>query len=279
LEEAMFRIGEFAQIAQVSGRLLRYYDQLGLLSPIRIDPQTGYRWYSAKQLPRLNRILALKELGLTLEQIRPLVEGEVRAEVMRAMLSERRERALDAVRLEEARLRQIESRIAQIDEKGVIGGEDVVVKSIEAQPYLAATCICEDVEHAVRVVGQVVSEASAKVSAGLRERLIVVSRTEDMQDRLDLDIGFSLSRDVDRTVKLSGGLELVTRELPAVETMATIVRAGPAWGSHFAFGVIGSWIEANGFELGGACREVFLDQPSATSEPIIEIQFPVRRAA
>ena len=48
----MFRIGEFAQIAQVSGRLLRYYDQLGLLSPVRIDPQTGYRWYSAKQLPQ-----------------------------------------------------------------------------------------------------------------------------------------------------------------------------------------------------------------------------------
>ncbi len=75
----MFRIGEFAQIAQVSGRLLRYYDQLGLLSPVRIDPQSGYRWYSAKQLPRLNRILALKELGLTLEQIRPLIEGEVSA--------------------------------------------------------------------------------------------------------------------------------------------------------------------------------------------------------
>ncbi len=35
----MFRIGEFAQIAQVSGRLLRYYDQLGLLSPVRIDPR------------------------------------------------------------------------------------------------------------------------------------------------------------------------------------------------------------------------------------------------
>jgi MerR HTH family regulatory protein len=61
---SMFRIGEFSQVARVSGRLLRYYDSIGLLHPVRIDPQTGYRYYSASQLPRLNRILALKELGL-----------------------------------------------------------------------------------------------------------------------------------------------------------------------------------------------------------------------
>lgn len=59
----MFRIGEFAQIAQVSGRQLRFYDQLGLLAPAHIDAQTGYRDYSIRQLPRLNRILALKEPG------------------------------------------------------------------------------------------------------------------------------------------------------------------------------------------------------------------------
>lgn len=61
----MFRIGEFSKFAQVPGRLLRYYDQIGLLNPITIDPQTGYRYYSATQLPRLNQILTLKELGLT----------------------------------------------------------------------------------------------------------------------------------------------------------------------------------------------------------------------
>jgi DNA-binding transcriptional MerR regulator/effector-binding domain-containing protein len=275
----MFRIGEFAQIAQVSGRLLRYYDQLGLLCPVRIDPQTGYRWYSARQLPRLNRILALKELGLTLEQIKPLLDGEIPAADMRAMLAERRNRAADALRLEEARLRQIESRIAQIDEHGDVSGEDVVLKAIPAQSYLAASCICEDMDHAVRVVGQVVEGTAAKVSASFRDRLIVVSRTEQPDDRLDLDIGFSLTRDVSRTVKLAGGLELTSRELPAVETMATIVRSGPAWNSHFAFGAIGAWIEANAFELGGPCREVFLDQPGSSTEPIIEIQFPVRRAA
>lgn len=276
----MFRIGEFAQIAQVSGRLLRYYDELGLLSPVRIDPQSGYRWYSAKQLPRLNRILALKELGLTLEQIKPLIDGEVGAEEMRAMLTERRERAADALRLEEARLRQIESRIAQIDAEGTVGGDDIVVKATAPIPYLATTCFCEDKEHAVRVVGQVLGESRSLISASLRERLLVVSRTGNSDEGLDLDIGFALTRETQRTLKLPGGLEMSPRELPAEDTMATVVRTGPPWKSHFAFGAIGTWIEDNGYELSGACREVFLDPPffDGASEPVIEIQFPVRRA-
>ena len=60
----MFRIGEFSKLARVTARQLRYYDEYGMLQPAHIDAETGYRYYSATQLPRLHRILALKELGL-----------------------------------------------------------------------------------------------------------------------------------------------------------------------------------------------------------------------
>jgi DNA-binding transcriptional MerR regulator len=83
----MFRIGEFSKIAQVPGSLLRYYDEIGLLKPVHIDQWTGYRYYSARQLPRLHRILALKELGLTLDQIARLVNEEVSAAEIQGMLA------------------------------------------------------------------------------------------------------------------------------------------------------------------------------------------------
>lgn len=83
----MFRIGEFAQIAQVSTRQLRHYDQLGLLRPDHTDHKSGYRYYSIRQLQRLNRILALKDLGLSLEQIRPLVEDRISPTELRGMLT------------------------------------------------------------------------------------------------------------------------------------------------------------------------------------------------
>ena len=114
----MFRIGEFAQIAQVSSRQLRFYDQLGLLQPAHIDAQTGYRYYSIRQLPRLNGILALKELGLSLEQIGPLLKDEISPTELRAMLTLKRAEVERSLREEETRLRHIESRIAQIDRHG-----------------------------------------------------------------------------------------------------------------------------------------------------------------
>src|SRR5262245_41254592 len=86
----MFRIGEFSKVAQVPGSLLRYYDEIGLLKPAHLDPETGYRYYSARQLPRLHTILALKELGLSLDQIRHLVVAEVSEETLRGMLTLRK---------------------------------------------------------------------------------------------------------------------------------------------------------------------------------------------
>jgi len=156
----MFRIGEFAQIAQVSGRQLRFYDQLGLLRPARTDPQTGYRYYSMRQLPRLNSILALKELGLSLEQIGPLLQNEISSAELRAMLTMKRAQVEQSLREEETRLRHIESRIAQIDRQGAIADYDVVVKQIDAMPYLSVHHSCENMEEAVRIV-RTVAERTA----------------------------------------------------------------------------------------------------------------------
>src|SRR5262249_50556376 len=134
----MFRIGEFAQIAQVSGRLLRHYDQLGLLKPARVEPATGYRFYSIRQLPRLNRILALKELGLTLEQIAPLLDSEISPGELRGMLTMKRAQIEQSLRAEEARLRHVASRIAQIHRGAATSVDDVVVNAPATQAVLTA---------------------------------------------------------------------------------------------------------------------------------------------
>ena len=81
----MLKIGDFSSLAQVSIKTLRYYDERGLLSPAHIDPETGYRYYSASQLSRLHRILALKDFGFSLEQIARCLEEKVTGEQMRGM--------------------------------------------------------------------------------------------------------------------------------------------------------------------------------------------------
>jgi DNA-binding transcriptional MerR regulator len=277
----MFRIGEFAQIAQVSTRQLRFYDQLGLLQPAHIDAQTGYRTYSIRQLPRLNCILALKELGLTLEQIGPLLKDELSPAELRAMLTMKRAQAEQTLRAEEARLRHIESRIAQIDRQGTIGDYDVVTKSVPPVPFLAVRVACEGIEEAVPLVRTVVQEGSRQIRPQLRDKLIVVAHNDADDEKLDLEIGFSLTRPSNASVRVAGDLVLRATELPAVETMATLIRPGTNAESHTSFGAVGRWIEANGYAIAGPCREVFLEPitgPPGFDAALVEIQFPVRRA-
>jgi DNA-binding transcriptional MerR regulator len=278
----MFRIGEFAQIAQVSGRQLRFYDQLGLLQPAHVDQQTGYRYYSIRQLPRLNSILALKDLGLSLEQIGPLLDREMSPTELRSMLTLKRAQLERSLQEEEARLRHIESRIAQIDREGKADGFDVIVKSTPPTPFLAVNCSCDNMDEVVRMVRTVAEEGSRQIKPALRDKLVVVARNDVDAEKLDLDIGFSLTRPSNASVRIAGDLVLRATELPAIETMATVVRPGTNAESHTSFGTVGRWIEANHYEIAGPCREIFLEPitgPPGFEGALVEIQFPVRKAA
>ena len=82
----MIKIGDFSKLSLVSIKTLRYYDEMGLLKPVHVDQFTGYRYYSASQLPRLHRILALKDLGFSLEQIARVLNEGVSLEQLRGML-------------------------------------------------------------------------------------------------------------------------------------------------------------------------------------------------
>jgi DNA-binding transcriptional MerR regulator len=83
----VLKIGDFSQLDQVSVRTLHHFDERGLLKPAEIDDWTGYRFYSVEQLPKLNRILALKGLGFSLDQIGRLIEDDAPAEQLRGMLA------------------------------------------------------------------------------------------------------------------------------------------------------------------------------------------------
>ena len=86
----MLNIGEFARLGQVSPRMLRHYDELGLLPPERVDPESGYRFYSVHQLGRLHRIVALRDIGFSLEQIGQMLTQDISVDELRGMLRLRR---------------------------------------------------------------------------------------------------------------------------------------------------------------------------------------------
>ena len=278
----MLRIGDFSRVARVSGRLLRYYDSIGLLSPRRIDPQTGYRYYTADQLTELNRILALKGLGLSLDQIGRMLDARISADEIRGMLMLKKAEAEQALSEEAARLRHIESRLRQIEEQGSLADYDVVVKSAEPQPFLAVRQSFAGMEEAVAMLRDVARTVTSRVPQGIREALVVVAYSDFEDEPLDLEIGFGLTREHRKPVLLPNRAAMSMTELPGVETLATVVRRGPDYQSHLAFGALGLWMEANGYAIAGPTREVFLELPiqrPGEDEAVVEIQFPVTKAA
>ncbi len=276
----MFRIGEFSKIAQVSGRLLRYYDEIGLLSPEHTDPLTGYRYYSANQLPRLNRILVLKELGLSLEQISELMAQVLSTEAFRGMLALRKAQIQKALQDEESRLRMVEARLDQLDHYGQVHEPDVVLKSVEAQQFLSLREILPDMYAVRRLVQTINSVVPAAIGRSALGYITVVTHTP-MYDpaEFDLEIGFIGTGKLPERVSLPDERWLTLRELPQVETMATLVYVGPVKHSHRGYGTLAVNLENAGYQIAGVGREVLLQLPiqSPDADAVIELQMPVSK--
>src|SRR6202035_3307485 len=132
----MLNIGEFARLGQVSPRMLRHYDQLGLLRTERVDDETGYRSYAVHQLERLHRLLALRDLGFKLEQIGDLLAKEPSVEQLHGMLRLRRAELEQTVTEEHDRLRRVEAHLRAIEGSKTVSPQDVVVK--QTQPLRVA---------------------------------------------------------------------------------------------------------------------------------------------
>ena len=126
----MIRIGDFSKLSRVSIKTLRYYDDMELLKPIHVDGGTGYRYYSFEQLPRLNRILALKDLGFSLAEIGELLD-DVSLEQLRGMLRMRQSEAQKRLDEEQERLGRIETRLKQIELEDKMSEYDVVIKKVD----------------------------------------------------------------------------------------------------------------------------------------------------
>src|SRR4051812_32249752 len=126
----MITIGDLARLGRVSVRMLRHYDAIGLLAPAAVDDATGYRFYQAAQLSRLNRIVALKDLGFTLEQVGAVLDDSVGVAELRGMLLLRRAELQSQIAADTDRLAQVQVRLRTIEKEGAMPAQDVHVKRI-----------------------------------------------------------------------------------------------------------------------------------------------------
>lgn len=270
----MLKIGDFSRLSQVPVKTLRYYDEIGLLRPSEVDRFTGYRYYAADQLSRLNRILALKDLGLTLEQIDQLLNGDLPASEIRGMLKLKRAEIEQGIADEQARLARVEARLRQIEQENKMPNYDIALKKVE--PQLVASV--RDVVPTYPDIGRLYGEVFAYLGRAASAETIsaAVWHDEGVKERdIDAEAVIFLK------TRVPGSARVKVYELPAA-TMASVIHKGAYNTLRLAYEAVLQWIDTNGYKIVAAPREIYLYCPEPVKQDdesyVTEIQFPVEKA-
>lgn len=272
----MFKIGDFSKLAQVSVKTLRYYDRLGLLKPAWIDRYSGYRYYTAGQLPRINRILALKDLGFSLDQVRRLLQADLPVAELRGMMRMKQLELEGQLRQDQARLERVENRLRQIEHEGGLPAYDVVLKSVPPQQVIGVREVVSDREHIARLFYELhayLRSQNLALDDGC-PRLVVYHDREYRERGMDIEAAAPLPRPLASTKRFR------VHELEAVRDMACTVHQGSIQGMDKARNSLMAWIEANGYHVTGLNRDVYLQASSIQrlgTEAVAELQFPVQK--
>ena len=271
----MFAIGEFAGLGRVSVRMLRHYDAIGLLTPARTDPDTGYRYYEADQLRRLNRIIALKELGLGLEKVAAILDDKVGVEELHGMLRLRRAQLEAQLAADTARLTNIEARLRMIEEEGYMTTEDVVLKQIPSARVaeLSALAASYDGEDIGPVIGPLYDEMFCRLgTAGIQPSGAPIAYY--LPESADGQVRVHAAVEVASGTKAAEGLEVL--DLPGIGSAATIVHRGAMDEAFRSMQLLARWIDDNGYRPVGYAREVCLQfDPQNPANWVHEFQLEV----
>jgi DNA-binding transcriptional MerR regulator len=268
----MFTIGDFARHGRVSVRMLRHYDAIGLLRPARVDPFTGYRGYEAAQLARLNRIVALKDLGFTLNQVTSIINDKVGIDELRGMLRLRRAELENQLAVDRARLTAVEARLRSIETEGAMPTDDVQIKKVEPVRVAEVSGVAAGFEP--EAIGPVIQPLYTELmhrleAAGLTPVGPAIAYYEDAPNG-----GVLVHASVPVNADAIEGVEIV--DLPGIEQAATIVHRGTMDNVLSSIQTLATWIEENGHTSAGYNREVYLEYSEDPEKWVTELQEPLK---
>jgi len=269
----MFKIGDFSRLSRISVKALRYYDEIGLLKPVQVDQFTGYRYYAADQLPRLHYILALKDTGLSLEEIATLVNNSLNPSQMRDIFILKQAELRQRLNEEQKRLEQVENLLKQIEKEGKMPDYKVVVKKVEPQLVASMRGILPAYGEIGQFYGEIFKYLAKKMIFKPAGPTMFICHDSEYKER-DVDVEAC----VPIKKSIPGSDKIKVYELPGIEAACTIYK-GPLEGISEAYGVLMAWIESNGYQITGPDRELYLTfDAKDASKNVTEIQFPVAKA-
>ena len=270
----MIKIGDFARLGQVSVVTLRHYDDIGLLKPVKVDHFTGYRYYAVEQLNQLNRILTLKDLGFSLDQVEEVLNG-LTVEQMQGMLKMKQMETQRQLADEQARLDRIRSRLKQIEMEDTMPKYDVVLKTIPAQ-LIASRKVTIPTNDQVPVY---LDEAYGEVYTLIKERGVKDTGACFAVWHQPAAI---LANEVAEAVvpidhAVPGTDRVKVYELPQTQ-VASATHQGDFDNFVQLHATLLDWIETHNYQVIGPYREIYMNHDETKKPSTVEVQYPVAKA-
>ncbi len=278
----MFKIGDFSKLGQVSVRMLRHYDQLGLLKPDQIDKFTGYRYYAIEQLARLNRILFFKDLGFSLQQIKDLLDNDLPNNQLRGMLMMKQVELEREVHESHARLARIEARLQQIEQEGKPPPYEVTTKSADAMVIASVRRLVpkpQDMDYYCELMYSTLYKGLRDLEISPRyPEMMFYHNDEYTETDLDVEAAVRISKKYLNTEVEHP--QVTVRTVPAEESVAALIYEGPYRGVGSAVLVLLNWIGINEWNITGSVCELHLSGPAHADgelqeKAVLELQIPI----
>jgi DNA-binding transcriptional MerR regulator len=270
----MFSIGMFSKINKVTIKTLRHYDLTGLLKPYKVDKSTGYRYYSSEQLLRMHRIISLKQMGFSLDEIKFVLNNETS---IKEVLSKRENEVKINLSLEMSKLSQIQNYLKTLEGECVKMGYDVIVKQLPEVIVASMRQVISDYSAFFDLCPNVMGKEMKRIGCvcSVPEYCFNIYHDKEYKEtNIDVEICEAVTEMKENTEILK------FKKIKEVPAAACVLHKGPYQKLGIAYGNIFKWIEDSGYKIDGNPRESYIDgiwNKESEEDWLTEIQIPVKK--
>lgn len=267
----MIRIGDFARLTGVSIVTLRHYDDEGILQPVFVREETGYRYYSVEQMADVRRILGLRQLGFSLEEIRDLLANRSDPREFADGLRAKRQEAKERLDAEIERLIRIDLELMTLDQGDEVSAPEIEAKTAPSLRLAISRIEIPTNDQAGDILGRAYSELADQIMRGSGQIVgpamaLWHTSPEDLTNEV-VDVAFPVAN-------LPAESPIATIELPK-RSVASAMFAGPLRvGLRRSHVALSEWLAANHQLLDGPYIEIYHDCQNP-DQAVAEVQYPL----
>jgi DNA-binding transcriptional MerR regulator len=266
----MYQIGMFSKINRITTKTLRHYDEIGLLKPEFVDDFSGYRYYSNDQLMVLHKIIALKQMGLSLMEIKDIIENNADA---KKYLLKKSEAIKAAIEKDKNKLMQIEYFLKRKDED-MKNNYNPIIKSLPEVIVASMRTVVPSYDTYFDIVPKMGEEMEKKkaVCAKPAYCFTIYHDGEYKKENIDVEVCEAVESYCEDSDMVK------YKKVNKVDRAACVLHKGPYKTIGETYALLFNWISENGEKPIGLPRESYIDgiwNKDDESDWLTEIQIPI----